>query len=162
MRKNKDKSFVIGVDFGTDSVRVLIADAYNGEEISSEVKYYTRWKQNKYCNPSKNQFRQHPLDYIESLEYAVRAAISNAPDSVSEKVRGISIDTTGSTPCAVDRNGTPLALTHGFEDNPNAMFILWKDHTAIGEAEEINKLAKIWGGENYTNLLISSASPIAV
>lgn len=60
------------------------------------------------------------------------------------------MDTTGSTPCAVDKKGTPLALTPGFEENSNAMFVLWKDHTAVKEAEEINKLAKSWGGEDFT------------
>jgi len=34
--------------------------------------------------------------------------------------------------------------------NPDAMFILWKDHTAVKEAEEINELARSWGGEDFT------------
>ncbi len=147
---NKDENYVIGIDFGTDSVRTLIVDAADGSEVASDVQYYPRWKQGKYCDPGKNQFRQHPLDHIECLEASVRNALARAPKQAAQKVRGLSIDTTGSTPAPVDRTGTPLALTAGFEDNPNAMFILWKDHTAVKEAEEINRLAKTWGGEDFT------------
>jgi L-ribulokinase len=146
----KHENYVIGIDYGTDSVRSLIVDAADGTEIASEVFYYPRWSAGKYCNPPKNQFRQHPLDYLEGLIVSVKGALIKAPKGTAEKIRGISVDTTGSTPCAVDKNGTPLALTPGFEENPNAMFVLWKDHTAVKEAEEINKVARTWGGEDFT------------
>ncbi|MGB5847295.1 MAG: ribulokinase [Ignavibacteriaceae bacterium] len=150
MNIEKQQNYVVGIDYGTDSVRVLIVDAFDGNEISTAVKYYKRYNENQYCDPLKNQFRQHPLDYIESLEGAIKAALLAAPRGTGDLIRGISIATTGSTPCAVDIDGTPLALTPGFGSNPNAMFILWKDHTAVKEALEINKLAKSWGGEDYT------------
>ncbi|MFN7118022.1 MAG: ribulokinase [Saprospiraceae bacterium] len=137
-------SYVIGIDYGTDSVRSLIVDAHNGTEISSAVFYYPRWKQGKYCQPAHNQFRQHPLDYIEGLEMSVKEAIAKAPAGTAEKIKGIAIDTTGSTPVAVDKTGTPLACLPAFAENPNAMFILWKDHTAIREALEINNLCARW------------------
>ena len=73
------------------------------------------------------------------MEDAVVEALDNAPAGTRKKIKGISVDTTGSTPVAVDRAGTPLALIPGFEENPNAMFVLWKDHTAVQEAEEINQ-----------------------
>lgn len=142
--------YVIGLDFGTDSVRALIVNSDTGEELSSGVSYYKRWKEGKYCIPVKNQFRQHPLDYLEGMEEAIKIALANSGEDISSKVVGIGIDTTGSTPCAIDENGTPLALKKEFEDNPNAMFILWKDHTAVQEAAEINEKAQKWPGPDYT------------
>ncbi|MBG9375911.1 ribulokinase [Panacibacter sp. DH6] len=131
-------SYVIGVDYGSDSVRSIIVDASNGTEIASAVFYYPRWKKGLYCNPAENQFRQHPLDYIEGLETTIKDCLAKAGKNIAANVTAISVDTTGSTPVAVDKTGTPLALTPGFEENPHAMFVLWKDHTATGEAAEIN------------------------
>ena len=131
--------YVIGVDYGSDSVRSVLVDAHNGEEVASSVFYYPRWQQGLFCVPAENQFRQHPLDYVEGLEYTIKECLKQAGGAaVAGSVKGIAIDTTGSTPVAVDKSGTPLALLSGFEQNPHAMFVLWKDHTAVGEAAEIN------------------------
>ncbi|MBD2752883.1 ribulokinase [Spirosoma validum] len=139
-----NNQYVIGIDFGTDSVRALVVNAQTGETLGTHVHEYARWKKGLYCNPATSQFRQHPLDYLEGLEATITGALANAPDEVRQQVVGISIDTTGSTPCAVDETGLPLALRPDFAENPNGMFILWKDHTANAEAEEINELAHHW------------------
>ncbi|MDZ7692580.1 MAG: ribulokinase [Balneolaceae bacterium] len=141
--------YVIGVDYGTDSVRSVLVNK-RGDELADAVHHYARWKQGKFCNPSANQFRHHPLDYLEGLESTLKQVIDTLDDKDKENIRAISVDTTGSTPVAVDQRGTPLALIEGMEENPNAMFILWKDHTAIREAEEINELAHNWDGPDYT------------
>lgn len=138
MKKN---NFVIGVDYGTDSVRSVILDAGNGAEIAHSVFYYPRWKKGLYCDAGTNRFRQHPLDYLEGLEYTIKDAISKAGEGTAEQIRAISVDTTGSTPVAVNRQGTPLSMVPGMEENPDAMFYLWKDHTSIKEAAEINEHA---------------------
>jgi L-ribulokinase len=143
-------SYTIGVDYGTDSVRALVVDTRTGEEMGTHVFDYPRWKEGLYCDPASNRFRQHPLDYLEGLEVCILGALEQCGADVAQKVMGISIDTTGSTPVAVNRQGTPLALLPGFEKNPNAMFVLWKDHTAIKEADEINSLSHHWGGVDYT------------
>jgi len=135
------ENYVIGIDFGTDSVRTMIVDASNGAEIATAVQHYPRWRDGLFCKPALNQFRQHPLDYIEGLETTVKKCLEEAGKHVRNNIRAISVDTTGSTPVATDRTGTPLALIPGFEKNPNAMFVLWKDHTAIQEAFEINNHA---------------------
>ena len=138
----KNDAFVIGVDYGTDSVRAVIINAHNGDEISSDLFYYPRWRDGLYCNASANQFRQHPKDYLEGLEQTIKGCIIKAGPAAAANVRAISIDTTGSTPVAVDKTGTPLSLLPEFENNPNAMFVLWKDHTSVREAAAINEHAK--------------------
>lgn len=149
------KTCVIGVDFGTDSVRALLIDVENGVELCSSVAEYERWKKGLYCDPERKQFRQHPLDYIDGLKSVLRSVLENKSDSVS--VKAIAIDTTGSTPCLIDRNARPLALTEKYKDDPDAMFILWKDHTAANEAEEINRLVAEWDVD-YTKYLGGSYS----
>ncbi|MBN2287926.1 MAG: ribulokinase, partial [Candidatus Glassbacteria bacterium] len=144
------KTCVLGVDFGTDSVRALIAAAADGEEVASAVCNFTRWQQGLYCDPAENRFRQHPLDHLEALETAVGESLQKAPRGTAGKIIGISVDTTGSTPGPVDKRGVPLGLLDGFRDNPNAQFILWKDHTAVEEAAEINQAARTWGGTDFT------------
>jgi L-ribulokinase len=136
--------YTIGIDYGTDSCRAVIVEAYTGKEIASSVKYYKRWMQGKYCDPQNNRYRQHPLDYIESMEEAVRDALSKSPEGTAEAVAGISFDTTGSTPALIDNDGQILALRPEYAENPNAMFILWKDHTAVREAAKINRIAGQW------------------
>jgi L-ribulokinase len=138
---NSSEKYVIGVDYGTDSVRAIIADAQDGKEMASSVFYYPRWKQQLFCNAAENQFRQHPLDYVEGLEYTIKDCVAKAGADIALNIKAISVDTTGSSPVAVDKAGTPLALLSGFENNPNAMFVLWKDHTGIEEAAQINEHA---------------------
>jgi len=147
MAKSK---YVIGLDFGTDSVRSIIINVDNGKEIFTYVSYYNRWNQGLYSDPSKNRFRHHPLDYIESLKESIIEALRGKPKETSKNIIGIGIDTTGSTPAPVDSEGKVLSLKKKFLKNPNAMFILWKDHTAVEEAELINRISKSWGGIDYT------------
>ncbi|MBO5465662.1 MAG: ribulokinase [Alistipes sp.] len=151
------RKYVIGIDFGTDSVRALIVATDNGDEIASGVSAYKRWSKGLYCNPKLNQYRQHPLDYIESLSEAIRSALCKCDSSVANGVVGLSFDCTASTPCLINSSGTPLALLDKYSENPDAMFILWKDHTAIAESDKINDVAKRWhtdytkyGGGNHS------------
>ena len=136
--------YVIGLDYGSDSARAVVVNAETGEEMASSVKYYPRWMEGKYCVPTANQYRQHPQDYVDALEYTVKDALSKCPAGTGEQVVGIAFDTTGSTPVFTDKEGTPLSLLPEFAENPNAMFVLWKDHTGIKEAQEINDLCSKW------------------
>lgn len=137
---------VLGADFGTDSVRVLALDPADGRVLGQGVRFYPRWKAGLYCNPVEQRFRQHPLDYLESLEGAVQETLAGIGPMAAKKVRALSLDTTGSTPVFADARGVPLALGPEFAEDPDAMFLLWKDHTSIAEAEAINRLALNWKG----------------
>ena len=142
-------NYVIGLDFGTDSVRSVLVDASNGTTIASKVHWYKRWKQQLFCDATQSQFRQHISDHVEGMEETIRAVVSESGIQASD-VKGICIDTTGSSPVPVDAKGTALCMLPGYETNPNAMMVLWKDHTSIAEAEEINRVARTWGGMDYT------------
>eukprot|EP00831_Metopus_contortus_P051970 TRINITY_DN4362_c0_g1_i2.p1 TRINITY_DN4362_c0_g1~~TRINITY_DN4362_c0_g1_i2.p1 ORF type:complete len:457 (-),score=99.27 TRINITY_DN4362_c0_g1_i2:251-1621(-) len=142
-----DSQLTIGLDFGSDSVRSVLVDVGNGEILGSRVHNYRRWSENKYCDAANSMFRQHPLDYLEGIEAVITGVLDGIDTS---RVCGIGIDTTGSTPFAVDLNGTPLALLPEFAEDPDAMFILWKDHTALKEAALINEFAKNHSDVDYT------------
>jgi L-ribulokinase len=135
-------NYVLGLDFGTDSCRALIVNAGTGAEAAAAVCPYPRWGAGLYRDPGAGRFRQHPLDHIEALERCVREAVAAAGPEIAGNIRGIGVDTTGSTSCAVDARGSPLALRPEFAENPSAMFVLWKDHSAVAEAERINEAAR--------------------
>ena len=135
--KNMQKELFIGLDFGSDSVRALLIDG-EGTEVASSVAAYPRWGEGKFSSAAENRFRQHPLDYLECMKQVLCDVLKHGD---AKLVRGIGVDTTGSTVCAVDASGRPLSLSEPFASDPDAMFVLWKDHTAIEEAEEINAAA---------------------
>lgn len=136
-----DRKFALGIDYGTNSVRALIVDVANGEEVGTHVHNYTRGRDGIILDErDSNVARQDPRDYIEGLQSSVRGAIKDAegtPGFRTDRIIGIGIDTTGSTPMPVDADGVPLAFHDEFADNPNAMAWLWKDHTSHEEAELI-------------------------
>ena len=140
------RKYAIGIDFGTESVRTLIVDVANGREVATAVAQYAHGHNGVILGNDPNLARQHPADYLSSAEKTVRQSIAAAKKKIRgfkpEHVIGIGVDTTGSTPMPLDKNGQPLAFDRALEKDPAAMAWLWKDHTSVAEAEEITALAR--------------------
>ncbi len=66
----------------------VVVDSTNGQIAGSSVFEYPRWKKGLYCDPSLNQFRQHPLDYIEGLEHSVRNALYGLDNEIVNNIAG--------------------------------------------------------------------------
>jgi L-ribulokinase len=137
----------IGLDYGTNTVRCVIVDVADGRELGTSVYEYETGEAGILLDPADhNVARQNPADYLKGVEVTVAGAMAQArraePAFDPKDVIGIGVDTTGSTPLPVDRNGTPLAMLEAFRDNPNAHAWLWKDHTGYAEAAEITELAR--------------------
>lgn len=138
--------YVIGLDYGTNSVRTLIVNAANGREVATEVWNYEQGESGVILSRDPNLARQHPGEYVKGAEITIQKALAQARDSIrgfqAGQVIGIGVDTTGSTPIPVDNAGRPLAFQKRFAKNPAAMAWLWKDHTGVAEAAEITQLAR--------------------
>jgi L-ribulokinase len=139
-------NYALGLDYGTNSVRALIVDVKNGREVGTAIHAYETGEAGIVLDPSDpNLARQNPADYIKGIEVSVKQALVQARRNDKKfnpkDIIGIGIDTTGSTPLPVDREGVPLAMKKEFRNNPNAMAWLWKDHTGHAEAAEITALA---------------------
>ncbi len=137
--------FTLGIDYGTNSVRALVVRCADGAELGSAIVPYPSGNQGVLLDPKDhNLARQHPGDYLIGLEHAVRGAVAAARKKrgfSSDRIVGIGVDTTGSSPLPVDANNRPLALQPKWRKNLNAQCWLWKDHTSVTEAARITELA---------------------
>lgn len=140
------KRYALGLDFGTNSCRSLIVDLENGRETAGQVVAYPSGKEGVLLDPKNpNVARQNPADYLVTMEDAVRRALEQAknedPDFEARHIIGIGVDTTGSSPMPVARDGRPISLSPGQKDNLDAMVWLWKDHSSHEEASRITERA---------------------
>jgi len=138
--------YTIGLDYGTNSVRAVLVDVTNGREIATSVSNYAHGTDGVILSDDPNLARQHPADYVRGAELVLRRVVAAARRRRKSfrpaQVIGLGVDTTGSTPLPVDASGAPLALHKRWDKEPAAMAWLWKDHTAVAEAQEITARAR--------------------
>ena len=113
-----DPRLVVGLDFGSDSVRAVLFSAADGTELAHRAVAYPRWASGAYCDPVASRYRQHPLDHLEAMTAAVRGALAGVPGGAA-RVVGIGVDTTGSSPLPIGRDGRALGLDPAFTENHN-------------------------------------------
>ena len=145
--------FAIGVDYGTNSMRALVVDLADGAEVASCVYNYPSGEAGHPAGSRRTPTLPGKTRPTTSRASIARwAAPSRRPSAIAAfgptDVVGIGVDTTGSTPLPVDRQGTPLAMHAEFRDNLAAHAWLWKDHTGFAEAAEITEKARR-SGDGY-------------
>ena len=120
--------------------------ALDGTTIGTGVSDYHSGDHGVLTHPSDPHLaRQNPADYIGSLGHAITAALADAartPGFSRDRVIGIGVDTTGSTPLPIDAKARPLAIDPRLEGHLAAQAWLWKDHTAAEEAAAITAIAR--------------------
>ena len=139
--------YTIGLDYGTNSARALVVDCKDGREIGTAVVGYPSGHQGILLDAADHHLaRQNPADYLYVLEQAtiqaLRAAKAADPAFSPDKVIGLGMDGTGSSPIPVDARNVPLALDPKYQHNLNAQCWLWKDHTSIPQADAVTATAK--------------------
>ena len=139
-------SYVLGVDFGTNSVRAVVVDCADGRAAGTSVFEYPSGDHGVITDPKDPHLaRQHPGDYLAGLRASVKRALRAARRTkgfTADRVTGIGVDTTGSTPIPVDAQCKPLALDKRWKKHPAAQAWLWKDHTGAEEAAAITEAAR--------------------
>ena len=139
-------SCALGLDYGTNTVRALVVKLQDGREIAVAEYPYAHGDQGVIVDPDHPDLaRQHPQDYldgtVEVVNEVLRLAAEREPSFRASQIVGLGVDTTGSTPLPIDRNGEPLASHEAYRDHPAAQAWLWKDHTSVAEAHELTEAA---------------------
>ena len=138
-------AYTIGIDYGTNSVRAVVVSCTDGAILGASVFEYPSGEQGVLLAPGDPHLaRQNPADYLEGLRTSVTGALEAAERVAGfsrDRVVGIGVDTTGSTPLPIDAKARPLALDPAWRNHLAAQAWLWKDHTSAEEAARITEIA---------------------
>ena len=137
-----EKTYAIGLDYGTLSARAALVCCQDGEVLATAVKPYPHQVMDETLPDGKtklgaNWALEHPGDYILAMEETV-GAVMKGKEALKDSVVGIGIDFTSCTILPVDREGTPLCLKKEYGGRPHAYVKLWKHHAAQPQADRIN------------------------
>ncbi len=139
------EKFALGIDYGTESGRVVVIRVRDGEEVSSAVIPYPDGVIDERL-PGGPKLEhdwalQNPRDYLRVVERGVPKALKAAKVEADDVV-GIGTDFTASSPMPTKRDGTPLCSLAQYRKHPHAWVKLWKHHAAQPEANRINEVGR--------------------
>lgn len=146
--------YSIGIDYGTQSGRVLLVEVETGREVGTSVTPYKHGViedrlPGTDIKLGQDWALQHPADYLDVLK-TIPEVIKAAGVS-AEDVIGIGIDFTSCTILPIKKDGTPLCLLDEYKDTPNSWVKLWKHHAAQNQANKLNGIAAE-RGESFLSL----------
>jgi L-ribulokinase len=155
------ETYVIGLDFGSESARGLLIEASSGRQAAYHVHPYRHGIMTE-ALPGGRRLPagfalQEAADYLEAAEVILTAI------GAGRNVAGIGVDFTASSPMPAFADGR--ALSEMMPDDPHAYVKLWKHAAAQPYAEAINgrggsHLAN-FGGKVSGEWLLAKAAQIA-
>lgn len=139
-------TYVIGIDYGTQSARAQVIALKGGQAVGEAVFQYPHGVMSR-CLPDGTPLPggdwalAHPQDEYDALKKLIPQAVKSAGIR-PEQVKGLSIAATACTLLPVDERLTPLCLKKGFEKEPHAYVKLWKHHRAKPDADRLTRAAR--------------------
>ena len=139
---NGGPQFVLGLDYGTESGRIMLVRAEDGKEVAWNVVAYPHGVIDSQLPGGialgPEWALQYPGDYLAVLR-EVPGVLKRAGITAGQ-VAGIGIDFTSCTILPTLRDGTPLCTLPEFAGRPHAWVKLWKHHAAQPEAVRITEI----------------------
>ena len=142
-----NRRLAAGLDFGTESLRLVLVDISTGEIVTETAWEYRHGVLSQELPGDKvrlpREFAlQHPQDWLESARSAFAAAMGQG-NVGADQIVGIGVAFTSCTMLPALGDGTPLCLTEQFSKVPLAWPRLWKHHAAIAETARMNEVARV-------------------
>ena len=139
-------TYVIGVDFGTESGRAVLVEAATGQEMATAVHPYANGVIDEYLPGGNIRLEpdwalQDPDDYVAVFQNAVPEVLAQSGIDPAAVI-GLGIDFTACTMLPTTADGTPLCRLPKWRNHPHAWVKLWKHHAAQPEANRLNQIAR--------------------
>ncbi len=140
-------SIAIGVDYGTESGRVLALDLATGTEVARSVIAYGHGVMDRELDGvtlPPDWALTHPQDYLDVLHQGIAQVLAKGKIR-AEQVVAVGIDVTACTVLPVDASGSPLCFSPQWKKRPHAWPKLWKHHAAQAIADRMTEVAQTRG-----------------